>query len=386
MSMFFKEDSMGKFGKISILHGIFLVMTFIGLKNHVTILPPILETVKRDGWASVILAAVLILPWLLLIIYIQNKSNQKPINIWLKEKIGKFGSAIIIYTTALFLLFLAAFTMRETILWISSTFLVETPTLLLVVIYIIVCILLASTNILTIVIVNAFVLFFVVVFGFFVAFANLQVKEYSYLFPFFENGLTPVIIGAVYPASGFIELTLLLFLQHRFKQKLKWYHLAIMVFILLGLTMGPLIGAITAFGPEEAAKQRYPAYEEWGLVTIGRFIEHMDFLSIYQWLTGTFIRVGLLLFIAADILNITGKSKKIWTYLAPPFFIINLSLFLMDDSLFIDLNTHGFLISTLVFFLTLSIVFATIALFSKKQKKKSNGNSTNTQKSEGSGT
>lgn len=47
-------------GKISLLHVVFLVMTFIGLKNHVTILPPILETAKRDGWASVILAAFVI--------------------------------------------------------------------------------------------------------------------------------------------------------------------------------------------------------------------------------------------------------------------------------------------------------------------------------------
>ncbi|MDF2067867.1 hypothetical protein [Bacillus sp. Cr_A10] len=37
-------------GQISILHIIFLSMTVIGLKNHVTILPPILQVVGRDGW------------------------------------------------------------------------------------------------------------------------------------------------------------------------------------------------------------------------------------------------------------------------------------------------------------------------------------------------
>ena len=79
-------DCMSKVGKISILHVVFLVMTFIGLKNHVTILPPILDHVKRDGWATVILAALCILPWLCLIIYIQNKSNQRPIKQWLEEK------------------------------------------------------------------------------------------------------------------------------------------------------------------------------------------------------------------------------------------------------------------------------------------------------------
>lgn len=367
-------------GKISLLHVVFLVMTFIGLKNHVTILPPILETVKRDGWASVLLAAFVTFPWLFIIIYIQNKSKQRPIKQWLREKLGTAGSTVILYGTVIFLLISAAFTMRETILWISSTFLPETPPIFLLTIYIILCFLLVSTNILTIVIVNTFVLFFVVVFGFFVALANMQVKDYTYLLPLLENGLMPIAKGIVFPASGFTELFLLLFLQHHFKQKMKWYHLTIMLFILMGLTMGPLMGAITAFGPEEAAKQRYPAYEEWGLVTIGRFIEHIDFLSIYQWLTGAFIRVGLLLFIAADILNITGKRKKIWSYLMPPFFIISLILFLLDDDLFYDLNTYGFLITSLLYISFLSILFGTVALFSRRQKKNKVQNSNQTNK------
>lgn len=373
-------------GKISLLHVIFLVMTFIGLKNHVTILPPILETAKRDGWASVILAALVIFPWLFLIIYIQNKSNQQPIKVWLKEKIGSAGATILLYGTVIFLLISAAFTMRETILWISATFLPETPPIFLLTIYIILCFLLVSKNISTIVIVNGFVLFFVVIFGFFVAFVNLQVKNYSYLLPFFENGFIPITKGIVFPASGFIELFLLLFLQHYFKQKMKWYHLAIMLFILMGLTMGPLIGAITLFGPEEAAKQRYPAFEEWGLVSIGAFITHMDFLSIYQWLTGTFIRVGLLLFIAADILNITENSKKIWSYLVPPFFIVNLILFLLDDNLFYELNTHNFLITTLIFCFLLSLIFGAVAIFSRRQKKTKVRSPKTNQKTEGSET
>ncbi|MFL0504902.1 endospore germination permease [Ureibacillus sp. 179-F W5.1 NHS] len=356
-------------GKISLLHVVFLVMTFIGLKNHVTILPPILETAKRDGWASVILAAFIIFPLLFLIIYIQNKSNQQPMKQWLREKIGPTGSTILLYSIVIFLLISAAFTMRETILWISATFLPQTPPIFLLTIYIILCFLLVSKNILTIVIVNGFVLFFVVIFGFFVAITNLQVKDYSYLLPLFENGFTPIAKSIFFPASGFIELFLLLFLHHYFKQKMKWYHLAIMLFILMGLTLGPLMGAITLFGPEEAAKQRYPAFEEWGLVSIGAFITHMDFLSIYQWLTGTFIRVGLLLFIAADILNITEDSKKIWSYMMPPFFIINLILYLLDDNLFFKLNTHDFLIITFVYFLLLSLLIGAVALISNRQNK-----------------
>ncbi|SOC23746.1 spore germination protein (amino acid permease) [Ureibacillus xyleni] len=315
---------MVKIGKIGLLHVIFLVMTFIGLKNHVTILPPVLEHVKRDGWASVLLATLLMVPWLFLIIFIQNKSNNQPIKKWLRLKVGKVGSSIILYCIVLFIFLMAAFTLRETILWISSTFLPYTPKIILLMVYIILCVLLASMNMQTFVIVNTFVLLFVVVFGFYVAIVNIQVKDYELIRPFFEHGFEPVLRGVVYPASGFIELFLLLFIQHHFKSKMKWYHLVIMLFILTGLTLGPLLGAIVEFGPEEAAKQRYPAFEEWALVSIGRFIEQMDFLSIYQWLTGTFIRVSFLLFIAAEILNFTGNRKKIWNYMLPPFIIVNL--------------------------------------------------------------
>lgn len=361
---------MNKIGQISILHVIFLVMTFIGLKNHVTILTPILEEAKRDGWMSVILATISMFPWLFIIIYIQNKSKQQPIKIWLKDKIGVVGSSIILYAIVGMLFLLAASTMHETILWISNTFLDTTPSIALLFFYVIVCFLLVSTNIQTIVIVNAFVLLFVVIFGFFVAFVNLQVKEYNLLLPFFEHGFSPILHGAIYPASGFIELFLLLFLQHHLKKPLKWYHLTIMLLLLLGLTLGPLVGAIIEFGPEEAAKHRYPAYEEWGLVAIGRFVEHMDFLSIYQWLTGAFIRIGLLLFIAADILNITGKRKRIWSYMVPPFILINLVLFLLEDISFLRVNNHEFLVITFFFFFVLSIVIWIIALLSGKNTNK----------------
>src|SRR5690606_33821423 len=154
------------------------------------------------------------------------------------------------------------------------------------------------TDIQTIIILNAIVLFGVNVLGFFVAFTNIAVKEYELLLPLFVHGVQPGVRGMVYRASGCIGiLILILFLRHRRDCRPRYVHFFIILFILTVLTLGPLIGAITEFGPDEAAKQRYPAYEEWGLVTLGRFIEHLDFLSIYQGLTGALVRVSVFLFI-----------------------------------------------------------------------------------------
>ncbi|HBT72467.1 MAG TPA: spore gernimation protein [Lysinibacillus sp.] len=357
-------------GSISILHVIFLSMTVIGLKNHVTIIPPLLDVAKRDGWLSVLLAGGVIFFWLFLLVYIQSKSKQEPIRDWLNEKIGNIGSSIVIYTIVIFIMIITAFTMVETLQWVNTTFLPQTPVIILLFIYTILCILLVTTSLQTIVILNVFVLFGVVVFGFFVAFTNLQVKDYDLLRPFFEHGFQPVFRGMIFPASGFIELLMLLFLQHQFKERIRWYHFVIMLSILVGLTLGPLIGAITEFGPSEAAKQRYPAYEEWGLVTIGRYIEHLDFFSIYQWLTGTFIRVSFLLYIVADLLKMTGNPKRIWQMLAPPFFILCLPLIMLNENLFLKVKGNYILTSTFIFFFALSIFFVIVAFLSDKSSKK----------------
>ncbi|WP_301110079.1 endospore germination permease [Sporosarcina sp.] len=359
-------------GSISILHVIFLSMTVIGLKNHVTIIPSLLEDAGRDGWISILLAAVMVFPLIFLFIYIHRVTNRQHIGDWLASAIGTVPAVSVRYITAFYLLIMAAFTLAEALHWITATFLPNTPLVPMLLIYCILCILLVTTDLQTIVMVNALVLSFVVVLGFFVAITNIQVKNYEMLRPFLEHGFQPVLLSAAYPASGFLELMLLLFLQHQVKDRIRWYHFAIMLFILVGLTTGPLIGAITEFGPEEARQQRYPAYEEWGLVAIGRFFNHVDFLSIYQWLTGAFIRIGLLLYIAVDLLKWTGDKKRIWNVIGPAFFFMSLSLFLLSEYTFLKLKGEYLLISTLTFLLLLTILLTIAAFLSRKASKTSN--------------
>ncbi|MFS0576274.1 endospore germination permease [Sporosarcina sp. 179-K 3D1 HS] len=357
---------MNRVGTISALHVILLSMTVIGLKNHVTIIPSLLKGAGRDGWISVLLATAAIVPWLFLLVFIHKRSERAPLADWLQQKIGKRPSTIIRYAVAVYFLIMAVFTMAETLQWINSTFLPNSPIPLMLLVYTILCIWLATTNLQTIVMVNAIVLFWVIILGFFVALTNIQVKEYVLLLPILEHGLFPVVLSMVYPLSGFAELLLLLFIQHQVRDRFRFYHFAIMLFILLGLTLGPLVGAITEFGPDEAMKQRYPAYEEWGLVSIGRFVEHLDFLSIYQWLTGAFVRVGLILYIVIDLLKLTGDRKRIWTIIGPAFFFMSASLFLFSDHLFLKIKGDYLLIATFVFLFSLAFFLWIVALAKSK--------------------
>lgn len=359
--------------KFSLLHIILLSMTVIGLKNHVTILPPILDSAKRDGWMSVILGAVLILPWLFLLSFMNKNTQDQTFIEWLNNHLGKKVSIVLRVIIAVFLLLLCAFTLKELTQWGGTTFLPRTPAVLCLFIYIVLCTLLAIAGIQTLVIINVIVLFGVVVLGFFVAFVNIQVKDYELLRPFFEHGIQPILHGSIYPAAGYVELLIFFFVHHKVKSRIKFKHYFVMLLLLMGLTIGPLMGAITEFGPTEAAKQRYPAYEQWGLVYIGRFIEHLDFFSIYQWMTGAFIRISFLLYVASELLEIQNNDKKVWTFIATPFTIMCLLLLLLGDQAFLTLNGHFFLVFTLIFFFVLGIFLALLALKTKKSSKERKG-------------
>lgn len=356
--------------QISVFHLVLLSMTVIGLKNHVTIIPALLQESGRDGWMSVGIAAISLFPWLFILIYIHRASKGQNLIDWLEQIVGSTLANIIKYSVIIYCLLLASFTMHETLLWVTTTFLFATPLLYLLLIFCCLLLYFVTTTMYTIVIVNAIVLFGVVVFGFFVAIVNIQVKDYELLRPFFEHGLEPIFLGALYPASGYMELLLLLFLQHHVKDEIKLRHWVIMLLLLTGLTLGPLIGAITEFGPHEAAKQSYPAYEEWGLATIGRFVEHIDFFSIYQWLTGTFIRAGIFLYIIVDLCKMTEQKKNIWQFIGPPFVVINLLFGLMNDELFYRWNEKYFLLVTVGFFILLSLLLTFVAFMSNRRTKK----------------
>lgn len=356
------------------LQVILIVMTVIGLKSHVTIIPPLLEHVGRDGWASVLLAGLVFIPWTLMLVYVFKKMAGQDSHDWLEARVGKFVSRAIHYVLAIYVLFLAASTFTETMMWINTTFLPETPTYPILIVFTVLCVLLATTNIRTIAITNAILLFSVIVFGFFVAFTNLKVKNFALLQPMFTDGFKPILLGVVYPASGLVELVLLFFIGHQIKGRMRFIHFTIIIGILTMLTLGPIIGSITEFGPDEASKQTYPAYEEWGLVTLGQFIDNLSFLSIYQWLTGAFIRIGFFLYIAIQLLrcNDWKRIKHVWLIIAPVFLALSISLLMVQDRVFNRVKGEYFLPLTVVVFLIVLLLFVVLAMFKGKSNKEVN--------------
>jgi spore germination protein KB len=332
-----------RFEKVTIFHASLLLITSVGVLNHVVIIPALLNAGQRDAWMSILLCLPLLFVWLAVLIVISRRTGQKNLIAWLEEKTNRFTASVFAFVIILYLVASVAVSLKDMVTWTSITYLPSTPELFISLTFLILCFLTALTNLRTITITNLILLPAIVFFGFFVAIANIPKKDYSMLMPLFESGYGPVMNGMIYAGAGLVEITLILFIQHRVSTKIKYWHVAIIGTILAGLMFGPLTGALATFGIDMAMTSRFPAYNQWSLVTLGRYVEHVDFLSIYQWLSGCFIRISLALFIILDIMDLPkGKKRAVPLLFICVLVLAGLQVPLSDEQ-FMDLMSRIYL-------------------------------------------
>ncbi|MCM3494630.1 endospore germination permease [Paenibacillus sp. FSL M7-1455] len=319
--------------KISLLQGYMLILMAIGILNHVIIIPLLLTASKRDAWVSVLTVLAASPVWIVCLSYILKNMNGTPIKIWLYRHFGKLPANGMLVFFTFFMFVMGTISLRDTITWTIASYLPQTPAWALVLAGVACNLLAAYAGLRVIAIVTGILLPVVIVLGDFVMTANYKYKDYSLLFPVIEFGWEPVWKGVIYAAGGLLELICILFYQEHLTKRPRFGTLMFVNVLLAGLILGPLMGSIAVFGPAEAANQRYPAYEQWRLVQLGQYISHLDFFSIYQWLSGTFVRVSLALFIMVDIWK-PGKRLP-WFILYGALMIVVVVLPL-SDALFLD--------------------------------------------------
>jgi spore germination protein KB len=287
-----------------------IVILAVGLMNHVMVIPPLLQEAKRDAWISVLASILPFLGWTTLLYWIMRKTRQQAIFLWLTQHYGTAVCTAYRMFFAIYLFLIVVMTLKETTMWTHSSYLPKTPEWALSITLVMLCCFAAQFGIQAIAIASGILLPFVIIFGDFVMSANLPQKNYLLLTPVFENGFGPVIHGSLYIGGGLVELMIILLFQHQLKTNVRLWSFYLLACFLVVLILGPVIGAITEFGPVEAAELRYPAYEEWRLVTIGKYIRHLDFLSIYQWLSGAFARISASMYLLIDLLTVSKKNKQ----------------------------------------------------------------------------
>lgn len=301
---------MGFAMKFSRLQVSALIILFTGISNHVMILPHLLRVAKRDSWVSVALAYAFLLLWGFLAIFVFKRMNGEGFLSWVQNRTGTIVAKGFTLFFAVYFLVSGSFSSYDFILMIKIYFLPNTPAWIVTMCFTLLCIWGAYKGFRVILYTSVILLPIVWAFGYFVAFSTMLKKDYSMLFPVFVNGYHPVLEGFVIVLGGSMDLFILFLVNDKFEKPLKYIHLVLLISIVLMLVAGPTMGVIASFGPHVAANFRFPAFEQWRLVQLGRQVSHMDFLAVFQFLAGSFVKVSLSLFLLIELFNIKSVKLK----------------------------------------------------------------------------
>ncbi|MED1782309.1 endospore germination permease [Brevibacillus fortis] len=347
-----------------------VIMIFLlssGLMNHVTVIPFLLSTAGRSSWVSVLAATILVCLWAPLIRYLMWSTNMEPLHTWIQIRFGRIVSYLLLIPAMIYVFFFGTVTLVETIAWVKTMLLPDTPVWFLALWLMVACGWAAMSGFNVIARASVFLLPFVVLLGFFVSTANIPRKNYSHLLPILENGYSPVVQGLIYISGGLLEIVLILFMQPFLIKTPKTSKLILLLWLLCGLTIGPLIGAIAEFGIVEASKQRFPAFEEWRLLQIGKYIDHVDFFAVYQWLAGAFIRIALALLILKNVLPHPCVKRSNGIVLGFAFSMFAVVSLPYNDKLFYEFLAQWYFPVAVWFTLLFSGILFVLIVMSKKR-------------------
>ncbi|WP_066303751.1 endospore germination permease [Bacillus sp. FJAT-29814] len=294
----------------------FVLILFIGISNHVLIIPHLLATGKRDAWICALVAYVFLLIWGL-ILYLIMKNNPQRLCLfdWIKVRTRGGISFVFISILAVYVFTISAISFYDLIQSVHIYFLPQTPAFVVMLPFLLISAWSAYSGLKSIVYVSAVLLPIVWLLGIFVALFTLPAKDYSYLFPVLSNGYHPIFKGTIVILGGSADLLVLLLLQHHLKKSFTLANLFLLITILVGLILGPTMGSLSSFGPTIAAGMRFPAFEQWRLIKLGAYISHVDFLAVFQLLSGEIIRISLGFYLLANMLKAeTSASKKKYVF------------------------------------------------------------------------
>ncbi|WP_372632223.1 endospore germination permease [Cohnella sp.] len=297
--------------RINVIQTMLMFNLAIGITNHVIIVPLILQSAYRDSWISALLAIPPVIVWTIAVYWIMKLTGQQSLFRWFKRHYNAAVAWLVVLPLILLCMMILFVTVRDTTIWTKVTYLPKTPYPVTSALFVVSGMAAAAAGLRTIAIAAGVLLPAVIVFGLFVMFVNFQFKDYSYLLPLFANDTASILRGTQYTLGGLVEFILLLGLQQHLSKRFRLPALLLLTLAVTGLVFGPILASITIFGPYEAADQRYPAFEQWRMVLLGKFISHLDFLSIYQWLSGALIRVALAFYLLFDLLHLTGRRLRL---------------------------------------------------------------------------
>ncbi|GAK07732.1 endospore germination permease [Geomicrobium sp. JCM 19038] len=349
-------------GRLQPIHIYILIIIATGFMVHVLLMPSLLNSAGRDAWLSVLVSLFTMLIIVTVITMIIRTLNGKDLASFLKDHYPAPVAWAIL--TCFIIVFFAEslISLKFSVDWAKSNYAADAPELIIASGFILLCFYAAYKGSFVLGLIAVILFPIVCSFGILVGVGNMKSKNYDLLFPMFADGYTPMFEGIMYTNSGFLEMIYILFLLSYTKKKLTFKGLFLSGLVIFILILGPLTGSLSAFGIAESLKLNTPAYEQWRLLSLGRYITRLDFLSIFQWFSGLLVRVALFTTLLNQLLPF--KKKKISLVIIYIILFILIILPLSHRS-FVELM-HNVYFPFTFYFLSSALLLLSILVWIKK--------------------
>ncbi|NQX57972.1 GerAB/ArcD/ProY family transporter [Paenibacillus qinlingensis] len=348
---------------------VFLLLLSLGISNHVLIIPHLLQAAKRDAWFSILLAYLALIGWSLILYLILKSIGKLSFYLWLKGRVGMLGLSIVSGCIASYLIAAGIMIVFDTTKNVSIYFLPRTPDFVVILSFIYLAYMAAKSGLKTIVYMSTMLLPIVWMLGIGVSLMTKSSKDYGMLHPLLKEGLGSQLSGGVVVFGGSIDLMVLLLIQHKLSKPLNYGVIFLVLTLLIGLIMGPTLGSLAAFGPYQAANLRFPAFEQWRLVMIGRQISHVDFLAAFQLMAGSIVRTALIIHLISELAGVRSPKYRQVVMLLSAAILSLPSLFKVSDIRMQEIIHNYFYTYSLWFGVAITAVLFTLTYIPQRKGK-----------------
>jgi spore germination protein KB len=216
---------------------------------------------------------------------------------------GRFGAVVIALTFSLFFLLLTANTMRQFTENVIATVLPTTPILVVSFLFIVTIGYVAHCGLEGVARIS-YIALPVAIIGI-VALCLLTVNSWkpSYLFPYWGAGLQAIGIGSLRSSSVFVNVLLLCIIYpHANDPKALRQVGVVSTLLAVGMLTGFIVCYHMVFTPAETTQLASPMYSMARLIHVGRFVQRLESVFIFMWVSAAVVRMALTLWVSAYLL------------------------------------------------------------------------------------
>ncbi len=291
---------MNKKWQISALQAAMLVAGAVSLTGHALAVTFFIQAGGRDSWMAGLVAMPIAAVAVWSMIRLSQFHPGQSLVEYLPRVLGYAGYPV----AGLYLIYYlttVVFTLRMTTDWMVDSILMQTPSWVLGLTYMLAVLYCAWMGLDAVARVNQFTLPLLTGLGMLVSLGTAQAKDYSLLTPLFEFGVGPVLSTTFLGLGYFGEMSVLMMITGHVsppeRKRMLKYSLLALLYVVITMT-GPLAGSIATLGYRVAEQMPYPTFTHWMMVSLARFFERTDLLAVHQWLAGAYVRLALFLLVA----------------------------------------------------------------------------------------